>query len=170
MNGTIRLLPALALGAIFATQADASDVYHLSTHGDWDVILDAEAGNMSCAASTVNNAEEVFDLTIKQDGGMQMYVLFEGKPGVQQINLDVVIEGVERWELDNVTFTEHGAVFNFPDAILALEFMADIQNGRSVGITRPREQKIVTNWSLRGSRDAINGLFECYRRITGVGA
>lgn len=107
------LTAALALMATTAT----ADVYHLSEHGDWDVILDTTEGNMSCAASTVNNAEEVFDLTIYQDSRMAMYIMFDGKPGVFQVNLDVVIEGGSRWELDNVTFTEHGAVFNFPDAV-----------------------------------------------------
>lgn len=48
--------------------------------------------------------------------------------------------------------------------------MMDIQAGKSVALTRPRDREQVANWSLRGSRDAINGLFECFRRISGVGA
>lgn len=166
----LRLIPALALGVLLATQADAQDAYHLSTHGDWDVVLDADPAGMSCAASTQNRLGEVFDLTIKQSGEMQLYLIFEGQPGFHQLDVDIIIEGVQSWELDGVMFTEFGAVFTFPSANLAVEFMVDLQVGRSVGLAQRDETDTVGNFSLNGSRDAIDGLFDCYRRISGVAA
>lgn len=156
--------------AIMASSAAASDIHYLSQHGDWVVALDATHGNMSCAAQTINNAEEIFDFTITQNGQMTMYIIFDGKPGLFQVNLDVVIEGVETWEMDNVNFTPYGAYFNFPDPVTALEFMIDVQRGKTLTIHKPRDQQAVTGWSLNGSKAAIDGMFECFRRISGVGA
>jgi len=169
MTGPLRLIPAAALAAVFATHADA-EVHHLSQHGDWHVMLDADPAGMSCAASTENRYGEVFDLTIKHDGEMQLYLLFEGKPGVSQADIDILIEGAKPWEFDGVFFTEHGGVFTFNDVPTAIEFMIDLQSGRSVGLARRDETDTVGNFSLDGSRGAIYGLFECYRRISGVGA
>jgi hypothetical protein len=170
MTGPLRLIPALALAAVFATSAKA-DFYHLSTHGDWDVVLNADAeGKLSCAASTENLAGEVFDLTMWQDGLMQAFFIFEGDAGIHQRDIDVVITGADRWALTAVTFTEYGAVFTFPSVPQAVEFMLDVQAGTSLGIAHPNQRKTFGDFSLRGSRAAITSLFECYRRISGVAA
>jgi hypothetical protein len=169
ITGPARLIPAIALGALFATQAPASDVYHLSTHGDWTVSLESD-DSLACAASTTNRSGEIFDMTIRQDGSITMFIIFDGNPGMKQINMDVVIAGVTTWEMDNVTFTEYGAWFRFDDTKQGVAFMGDLQNGQSVAITRPRDAQIVTSWSLRGSRDAIAALADCFKRIVGAPA
>lgn len=155
--------------ALMATTATA-EIHYLSQHGDWVVSLDATHGSMSCAAQTINNAEEIFDFTITQDGQMTMYIIFDGSGPERLVNFDLVIEGVERWEMDNATFTPIGAYFNFPDPVTALEFMIDVQNGKSLTINRPRDPNPVSGWSLNGSKAAIDGMFQCFRRVSGVGA
>jgi hypothetical protein len=169
MFGPLRLIPAAALAAVFATHADA-ETHYLSTHGDWRVALEVTGGDMACAASTVNGLGEMLDLTIKSDAQATLYVIFDGKPGMKQIDLDVVIAGADRWELENLTLTQYGLFFNFPDAALALQFMIDVQNGLAFGLAHPRSAETFGDFSLDGSRGAIDGLFECFRRISGVGA
>lgn len=169
MTGPLRLLPAAALGLLLASAADA-EVHHLSTHGDWSVALEVNDGGMACAASTSNRLGEILDMTITDKAQMTLYVIFDGKPGVSQIDFDVVIAGADRWELENATMTQYGIFFNFPSPALALEFMIDVQEGTSFGLAHAGETDTYGNFSLTGSRAAINGLFECFRRISGASA
>lgn len=167
-----RLIPALALGAFFATQSDAYEAHVLSHHGDWTVHAEVyDDGKMGCAAY-VDNHDSRFDLTITNRGEMQLFVLYDnaGTDLKGAYSLDFVIEGVKRWQLSNVYFSEAGATFEFGAPADAVEFMMDVQRGASMKITAPDRHKALSTWSLRGSRDAIDGLFDCYRKISGVGA
>lgn len=165
-----RNILATALAALIATSAQASDVYHMSTHGAWDVYLTSNDNGMNCAASTTNRNDETFDVTIYANGSLRLFVLFDGSGDQSHLDIDVHIKGVTAWELDEVFFTSAGAVFEFGEAHKAVKFVVDLQRGSEVAISLRDQAKRYGHWSLNGSRAALDGLFECYRRISGVGA
>lgn len=171
ITGPARLIPAAALAALLATSAEAYEQFPISTHGDWKVAAEIwDDGSMSCAASTTRRASTL-DITITDKSDVSVYILFDNPDGNGQIlPLDLVIEGVTRWQMDDFVFTEAGAAFSFASVITALEFMVDIQRGASVKMTQPGQDKAYGSWSLRGSRDAIDAMFDCYRKIAGVAA
>ena len=164
------MITAAVLTATLATQAAAFDTYTISRHGAWDVTLTANSDGMYCAASTENNRGETFDLTIYPTGTLQLFLLFDGQEETAHLDLDVHIGGAPAWELDQVFFTPGGAMFEFGEAHTAVEFVVDLQKGTTVAISLRDQRKRYGNWSLTGSRAAIDSLFECFRRISGVGA
>jgi hypothetical protein len=167
-----RLIPAIALGALFATHSDAFEAHVLSHHGDWTVHAEVyDDGKMGCAAY-VDNHDSRLDLTMTNRGEMQLYVIYDnsGTDVIGAYSIDFVIEGVKRWQLSNMYFTEVGARFEFATPSDAVEFMVDVQRGQTIKITAPDRNKALSTWSLNGSRAAIDGLFDCFRKISGVGA
>lgn len=166
--------PALTITAaalMLATSAAAYEKFPLSEHGDWIVQAEVwEDGSMSCAAQTYS-AEGTFDITMTDQSAVMIHILFDNPRGTGQIiPVDLVIAGVKRWQMDGLEFGQSGASFEFASPVTALRFMLDMQQGAQVMVTRTNQETAYGIWSLHGSRDAIDGLLECYRRISGVAA
>jgi hypothetical protein len=164
------MITAAVLTATLATQAAAFDTFHISRHGAWEVTLTTNSDGMYCAASTVNAKNETFDVTIYPNGTLRLFLLFDGQTETAELDIDVHIKGAPAWELDQMFFTPGGAMFEFGQASNAVKFVVDLQNGTEVAISLRDQRKRYGHWSLTGSRAAIDGLFECFRRISGVGA
>lgn len=169
LTGPARLIPAVALAAVLATSAEAYEKFPLSAHGDWTVSVEVwDHGGMSCAAQTYST-DGTFDITMTDKGMTRIFILYDNPRGDgQTMPLDVMIEGVKRWRFSEFAFTPGGANTEFVSPITALEFMLDIQKGATVQMMRRGGDTVYGEWSLRGSREAIDGLFECYGRISGV--
>lgn len=168
---TTRMIPAAALAVVLATSAQAYELFPLSSHDDWTVGVEVwDDGGMSCTTWTTRN-RQTLEISITDKGAMQVFIMFDNPDGNGQVlPVDLVIEGVTRWQIDKFEFTQHGAGTEFVSQITGLEFMMDMQRGTAVRMTQPGGEKSYGVWSLRGSRDAIDAMLNCYTRIAGAAA
>ena len=161
---------AAAVLALFSSPAMTFESYVLSQHGDWTVKLEVtDLDEMLCVAVTKNNVGETLDIRLHATGRISVYFWFdnsETRYPNQEVKIDVQDIGV--WTVPEPEMFANGWFFKFKGMTQSMEFALDLQKGRAVSITRPFANRSSGRFSLRGSRDAIDALYNCLPMITGV--
>lgn len=165
---------AAAVLALFSSPVIAGDAYLYATWKNWDVVvtvLDDET--MVCSAGTVNNRDETLDIVVHPTGSIQVRLWFDNQ------HMDVMDQEVlisinqgqtnKNWRITTMFMTELGGYFFFEDRAKGVQFIQDLQQGRSIQFPRPFQVSNSGLFSLAGSKVAMDHLFDCFRRTRGLG-
>ena len=152
--------------ALVATPAAALDVYTLGRFGDWTTTARVNAaGDVACVSDT-DNGREVFGIFTTPGEGVSMFITFDDPSSDRFVfSLDVVIEGRSTWNLPDVIVAPGRAHFYFVQPHEALEFLLDLQGGSRLTFRLPGVDRTYGGFSLRGSKMAIDALFDCMNMV-----
>lgn len=133
---------------------------------NWTVELthDTSDGQLWCAAQTVNNRDQAFDLTAFDTGAMTVF-FFDHSWDLAERTVETYVDiDRSRWEID----ADAGGIalsVSLEDKDNAAEFVNDLAKGQSLTLLNLQERKLAS-FSLSGSRAAITSLMECWESIT----
>lgn len=151
--------------------AMAEETHHISDHGDWTVQLELIGEEVYCAAVTTNPVGEILDITVHQDGLLGIYHWFDNtESAYPDQDTKVMIEGRATWTLLDNEFFPGGSSFVFDSALQGMEFALDLQKGTSIALTSPTDHPLSGRFSLRGSKDAIDALYDCWMKTKDISA
>jgi len=151
--------------ALFASPVGALDVHLLADHQDWEVELHVTRQGLVCAATTVNRADEAFVIRISPDSAVELLILFDNSHGYREFTVDVVVTGGSIWQGALFQVATHGGRIGSGYLRDAMPFLEDLQKGTQVALAFPNGSETFGDFSLRGSRAAIDDLVMCYLHI-----
>lgn len=160
---------ALAIGAMAASQAQAQEVFPLSSHGHWDVsYVDGPAGPY-CTASNMGDGLYM-SIDVHPNRGPVVYVIDDRKDWIAQAGLTIFaqVDARQSWQIGSVTSYDMVMEFNLQgDA--GVRFLEELSDGRRVQFDYNEEGTPPgygdVTFSLLGSGAAITALAECARRL-----
>ena len=161
--------PILAVILLFFSalpiMAQQSEV--LFQHKHWRVELVAwDDGALGCQA-TVGTESESFSIWTFQDATVQLqfyskaWTFGEG----ESADLQVQIDKKPNWNLTNAELFKNSVLFTLPDSDSGVEFIVEVAKGNRLFL-RSAEGSAVQDYSLSGSRAAIDAMLECGDVIT----
>lgn len=167
-------LKSLIAGAVLAlasasapAPAEAEQVVYRA--GDWSVAIETYTTHYACAASTFNRDSERLDITLREDGTLILYMFLKvTNPHHDVYDMTFDIDYI-RWEFFGVDMIPVNRNTVAASLDLAYDgdtarFLRQLQSGRAAAL-KHRDGGNFSTWSLRGSRAAIDALFDCYRSI-----
>ena len=154
-----------------AIKANALESEIIGVYGNW--ILKVEmynSGRMTCSLQSESQAGEILDLTLTQDGKMEIWVFTQVEYTLSStITVDVVLEFDETiWTLEDAQLKNGTGgmpyfLFTMSQEKLG-EFMKDFRTSSEVFMLSMNESG-VTRWSLNGSAAAAAAQAECGRML-----
>lgn len=138
----------------------ASEV--LFTHKAWEVrVVAFDDATISCLAQ-VTDASRSFTLWADATQLVQLqfydesWDLGEGETA----NLEVRIDSIAPWTLNDAELHKQSVFFDLPDSDMGVRFMQEVMGG-DVAYLSNSDGELVESYSLAGSRAAIGALIEC---------
>lgn len=168
MIAAAALAVTLSAGPTFS----AMETHNLSQYKDWLLRVEVYDGNdMACAVRTTNWKGQTFDVTIHDNGSIQLYMFFPGA-NFRGEYLDMYLDiDYSRWTLYDAEFVDNMVTFTFEPNGPWVQFLSQLQRGQAVAIkSMTGSGETLTTWSLRGSARIIDQMIDCVKRITATGA
>jgi hypothetical protein len=161
-------IAAIFLALVLAVPAVADDYESrtLLQQGDWvvELIHDTGDGTLWCTASTFNRASQRLGISTFDNGALSVHVMDRSwSLRERDVRFHIQIDRT-RWSV-NGTASGIG-VSVFPDnSSDAARFIEDLAAGYSVVLLNDELRKLA-DFSLRGSRAALNELMSCWQSIS----
>lgn len=132
--------------------------------GAWAVFLvESSTGERWCAAETDNGSLQTFSISAFSDGAAGLFV-FDDRWNLapRGVNFFVDVDGI-RWDMAGTADGISVSLF-FNDVNTGGQFLEDLARGNGVTVRNTNGQ-VLANFSLIGSRNALNTMFDCWERI-----
>ena len=160
---------ALAIAAITASQAQAQEVFPLSTHGHWEVSYVDRPGGAYCSASVLGDGLYM-SIDVHPKFGLTVFVIDDAKDWTEQSGLTIFaqVDARASWQINTVTSYDKVMEFNLRDEA-GMRFLEELSDGRAVQFDYNEEGSTPgygdVTFSLLGSGAAITALAECAMRL-----
>ncbi|TCP44188.1 hypothetical protein [Rhodovulum marinum] len=165
-----RFMSAILATLLLATPVRAQfDERVLFQQGAWHVsyVRNTVTGQDWCEAATVNANGTSFDITLFGDGAAAMFIIDADWDfgGHMYFPLYVDIDR-SRWTVD-ATAGRNAISFYFGEYEATRRFLRELQAGNAVAVYEEGGSgRSFARFSLSGSRNAIDAVFECWSIIT----
>lgn len=150
----------LSTAATGAAAESASEV--LFTHKAWEVrVVAFDDGTVSCLAQVTDESRS---FTLWADAAQLVQLQFyddswdlgEGETA----NLQVRVDSIAPWTLNDAELHKQSVFFNLPDSDMGTQFMQEVMGGNVIYLNNA-DGELVESYSLAGSNAAIGALIEC---------
>ena len=160
---------SIILAAAAAGQAQAQEVFPLSSHGHWDVSYVSSEAGPYCSASVTGDGLYL-SVDVSKLAGITVFIIDNEKNWIDQTGLTMFaqVDARSPWEVGSVITYDHVSQFALQgDA--GFRFLGELSDGRVVQFDY-NEQGTPPNYSdvtfsLLGSGAAMAALAECAGRL-----
>lgn len=147
----------------------ATEQHTLYSYNGWKVdLVVREDSSLACVAGTLNDRDDLFAVRIDPLSDVSVHLVFKNPDsGVKPLNIS--IQGITDWELEEVETNFFGGSFTFGQHETGQSFLEDLKKGRTLSVSSPRSDQVFARFLIEGSAPALASLTECFALIRGPG-
>jgi hypothetical protein len=143
----------------------AAESFKLHEHKAWSVWFNTgHQDGDNCSIETVNRTNDTLDVTVWEDGAVQLYIFMAGydtSRGTTFVDLILDVD-YARWTLNDTELNGGMFLFDFDANERGNpKFFDDLRYGSAVALKAPNGSASIATWSLAGSRLALAQLSKC---------